>query len=60
MTSIIMIITYLKYHVFNFLLNSKYWDFNISIKPDKSIKNYYMKKFILIFYEIFFVSFMYV
>ena len=58
MTSIIMILTYLKYHIFNFLLDSQYQDFNIlSIKPVKPIKNYHGKKFMLIiFYEIFLVS----
>ena len=38
MTSIIMILTYLKYHVFNFLLDSEYQNFNVSFKPVKPIK----------------------
>ena len=44
-----------------FLLDSQYRDSTISIKPVKTIKNYYIKIFMLIiFYEIFFVSFMFV
>ena len=38
MTSIIMMLTYLKYDVFNFLLDSKYQDLNISFKPVKLVK----------------------
>ena len=45
MTSILMILTYLKYHVFNVLLDSQYQDFNVSFKPVKPIKNYHRKKF---------------
>ena len=39
MTSIIIILMYLKYHVFDFLLDSQYQDFNVSIKPVKPIEN---------------------
>ena len=49
-----------KYHVFNFLLDSQYQDFNVSIKPVKSIKNYMKKYMLIIFNEIFFVSFIFV
>ena len=43
MTSIIIILTYLKYHVFNFILDSQYQDFNVSFKPVKPIKLSYEK-----------------
>ena len=51
MTSIIMILMYLKYHVFNFLLESKNQNFNSSNKPVKPIKNYYLERFILIIFK---------
>ena len=38
MTSIIMMLMYIKYHVLNLLLDSQYQDFNISFKPVKPIK----------------------
>ena len=61
MTSITMILIYLKYHVFNFLLDSHYQEFNKSNKPLKPIKNYYLKKcMLIIFYDIFFFCFMFV
>ena len=44
MTSIIMILMYLKYHVFKFLLDSQYQDFKVSIKLVTPIKNYYYEK----------------
>ena len=56
MISIIMILMYLYYHVFNFLLDSQCQDFNISIKPVKAIKNYHMKKFMLIYFMKFSLS----
>ena len=42
----------------NFLLDSLYQDFNISIKPVKPTKKYMKQIMLIIFYEIFFVSFM--
>ena len=54
MTSIIMILMYLKYHVFNFLLESKNQNFNSSNKPVKPIKNYLERFILIIFYKIFF------